>query len=404
MKSLILIGLSFLMVSSSAFSAGGGKGGKGPGSGNGGKGVMVEGKLYLFDLVEAGVEKDPYFDPSVTDTQAMQDEIVQNVTFAKDPSFPVALVAQKLVEVMRNDFVIGALMLKTLELYQWRLVDLDLMPLNDHRQDVKAEAKDLIQLARRETRSILISRNAWNMLDLANRTALIFHEIIYAFATPQKTPMGTFIQDIGMVQENVGFLFSEDMKSRDRLDENFYQILPKAVTQYLGANAIFLTRSYRTKNMLVLTPKIKLYTVKSQAECCEKQNNIWSDYADISFATHNPSKETLNNFDIAPIAIQQIGAMEKALCNFTDKNKLERVATVIQYIAVSFSIEQYLGEGNEMHSYIAAKDTTEKFSIDAVPGANADCKQTARNMFFETYSWIAAYKLQHDEIFLSPKK
>jgi len=187
----------------------------GPGSGNGGKGVVIKGRLYLLDLVEAGIEKSPFFDETVQVPPYVRARVAQ--VFATLDDFPVDLVARKLAEIMSRNYAMGLLMLKTMELYRWRFVDIDLAPVHDQREGVKVQEGGYIQLAKRLSVSIIINRSAWKKMDTANRVALIFHESNYAFAKPFKLASGYFAQDVGAVQEFTAALFTKPREGGQNL-------------------------------------------------------------------------------------------------------------------------------------------------------------------------------------------
>src|SRR5262249_15653934 len=129
----------------------------GPGSGNGGKGVLINGMPYLLDLVEGGVEENPYFAPN---TQ-VDPELLDGVTkaFANTPHVPVYLIAKKLTEISKIQYIFALMMLKTMEVYQWKFVNLPPEEVNDQRNGVKVDPDNRIQLAKRLQKSIIIDKN-----------------------------------------------------------------------------------------------------------------------------------------------------------------------------------------------------------------------------------------------------
>ena len=203
---LALAAVTFIVTVAPCFAA------EGPGSGNGGKGVVINGNPYLLDLVEAGLEQKAHIDLTLKVDPAVHERVAK--AFASEPSFPVDLIALKLTEVMNAEFEQGLLMLKTMEIFQWRLVNLPPAPVNDQRNGVQVELPAYVQLAKRLETAIIIDRTMWNLLDPANQTALIFHEIIYAYAKLFKTHDGYMVQDTGAVQEFNAFLFGPSLRER----------------------------------------------------------------------------------------------------------------------------------------------------------------------------------------------
>ena len=197
---------------------------QGPGSGNGGKGVRLGDKLYLLDLVEAGVEKQPYFNMSIQVSPEISERVA--LTFSENEAcFPKELISRKLQEIMTFDFSYGLLLLKTMELFQWRVVDLSPTPVNDQREGVQIRADQFVQLAKRLHQQIIFDRKACEQLDLANRAALVFHEINYAYAQPISVKAGYDTQDTGAVQELTALMFSPNLSAKN-FDNMIQNLLP----------------------------------------------------------------------------------------------------------------------------------------------------------------------------------
>jgi hypothetical protein len=198
---------------------------EGPGSGNGGKGVLIDGKPYLLDLVEAGLEKSPHFDEKV----AVDPKILERVKkiFPDDKVFPVERIAQKISEVMEISFNYGLLMMKTMELFEWRLVAFAPKVVNDQREGVEVKPQDYVQIAKRLHHAIIFDEHRFPQMDEANRTATVFHEIAYAFATPIDLGGGKFRQDTGAVQEFTALLFSTELRKDNLIHRVIHRIFPK---------------------------------------------------------------------------------------------------------------------------------------------------------------------------------
>src|SRR3954468_6367024 len=148
----------------------------GPSSGNGGKGVLINGQTYLLDFVEGGIEEHPFFNENVNPDRKIIERVYS--VFGNIADFPIEEVAQKLTEIYQQSAAIGILMLKTMELYSWSLVNLPPKPVKDQREGVQVEAANYVQAAKRLRTNIILGREAWKKMDRANRTGLIIHEIL----------------------------------------------------------------------------------------------------------------------------------------------------------------------------------------------------------------------------------
>lgn len=218
----------------------------GPGVTGGGDAVKVGNKYFLLDLVEAGVEHNPQIE---RDIQVNQKHFERLKTALSD-EFPHLMIAKKLAEVSRVNRILAITILKTIESYQWRLVNRSLIDIIDENTDLKIPRKDLYQLAARKNVSILIDRNLWSQIDDAHRTALVFHEALYALNEPRNTgksfapgfPIKT--QASEEAREINGFLFSE-LSRQGRVGlERVSKNLPLALSISYSADFIFEDNSH----------------------------------------------------------------------------------------------------------------------------------------------------------------
>jgi hypothetical protein len=226
----------------------------GPGSGNGGKGVLIDGKPYLLDLVEGGVERNPYVDRKID----VDPELLAGVqkAFTNLPLMPTELIARKLTEISKTRYILALLMLRTMGLFQWKFVILPPEEVNDQRQGVTVGVSQQFQLAKRLQRSIIIDKKMAQRMDPENLTALVFHETAYAFARPIADGKGTFYQDVGAIQEFTAFLFTPPTDEQlnnmflmmDRIyPENFYQVGHGGIVKDDRLNRIQVNPSIRYK-------------------------------------------------------------------------------------------------------------------------------------------------------------
>ncbi len=203
------------------------------GPGNGGDGVLVNGRLYSLDLLEAGdsVAENPYFDPQVpaADDQEYA-KILDRVSRALGhlPQAPIDLVARKLFEVSKLDPVFSLVTLQTIELYSWSLVGEQLRDIQDEDTNLSISPDRWVQLAIRRDVSIVLQKDYWAQLDPAHRAALVFHEVLYALLPPEwqeeVVPVGHgktrivqwSVQLSRRARAVVGYLFSRQLPAKGR--------------------------------------------------------------------------------------------------------------------------------------------------------------------------------------------
>ena len=190
--------------------------------GNGGDGFVIEGTPYLYDLVEAGVHKTPYFDHNIKLDPYLQGRIEK--IFSHAPDLDLKLVTRKLIEIYNVDKIFGISLLYAMELYSWRWVDLSLYDVPDDGDTVVRYNRDmLIQLAVRYNRAITIDATEWTKLNGGNKVALIFHEVIYALLNPKfirsekciapsDCQTDIYEQDANLARQITGFLFTGELR------------------------------------------------------------------------------------------------------------------------------------------------------------------------------------------------
>lgn len=179
--------------------------------GNGGDSVLISGKHYLLDLVEAGVEDAPYIDRKIK----ADANYLRRVKTALPGDFPHDLIAKKLTEVKNVNPVMSLILLKTLEMYQWKVVNSELLNVRDENSVLKFSQLKVFQAAIRRDSSVLIDKKIWKSFDDANKTALVFHEILYAVDLPKYAGYDVApgyparFQTSERAREINGYLFSE---------------------------------------------------------------------------------------------------------------------------------------------------------------------------------------------------
>lgn len=212
MKNLLLVSLVLSSLTFGTAFAGNEKG-------NGGDGLWLDGKLYSLDLVEAGVEMNPYFDSTVPMNQMILDRLTKKLD---SKIYPVNLLAAKLSEISSVHSKLGIIILKSIEMYQWRLVNSTLMDVQDEDSILAYPKADLVQLATRNLTTVSIDRSLWAKLDDANKVALVIHEMMYALDMPvhELNPykygeyLNYWSQSSPSARQLTGYFFTQDLTTQ----------------------------------------------------------------------------------------------------------------------------------------------------------------------------------------------
>lgn len=182
--------------------------------GNGGDGVKIGDKIYLLDLVEAGSEQlkvnVPQFDHSFITTE------VKAISKTLSEPIPEKMVISKLGEIYQKNQVLALTILSAMKQLSWRWVTFPLKDLKDEGNKLDIPRELLVQLALRVNQTVQIHKGSWDLLDDRNKTALLFHEIIYALMTPERSKDGMDMNS-PRVRALVGFLFSKNFQN-ERMD------------------------------------------------------------------------------------------------------------------------------------------------------------------------------------------
>lgn len=170
MKNVLLI--SILFLTSLAFAGGQ--------TGNGGIGIFLNNKLKMLDLVEYGVEDNPYFDNDIVSDPLIVERVERHFSKFNLVNVPIEKLSKKLTEVIKRDYKLGILLLGSICEYDWRLISTELRATNDDFSPV--DKNNLVQIAIRQGSTIHIDRKLWALLDDDQKTVLLFHEGSYAAA------------------------------------------------------------------------------------------------------------------------------------------------------------------------------------------------------------------------------
>jgi hypothetical protein len=168
MKTLLIISALFISQFSWA---------SGTSIGNGGVGIMENNKLYMLDLFEQSVHDRPAFGnkPIVHWLPAKVDALFPKMQISASVK---QLFTQKVSDVLRMDYYMGHAIVGGAEAMDWRLVNSSLVRLNDDGSPL--DPSQFVQVAVRKGVVVFIDREKWNLLDDANKVALLIHEVLYA--------------------------------------------------------------------------------------------------------------------------------------------------------------------------------------------------------------------------------
>lgn len=209
--------------------------GSGKDVGNGGDGFIDEnGKIHVLDLVESGVEDDPYLSEEIEPIPFIE----QRVRFALQlvPDAPVALLSRKISQVYNLDQLMAYNLLYALESYTWKPTrkgklkevrdessvleladdifgDFSVQPPTD--DSIGVLDKNHVQLAIRREKAIHYGFDYWKKdLNDFGRAALILHELVYAMMPPETINANgkTYqLQSSYEARSIVGYLFSREL-------------------------------------------------------------------------------------------------------------------------------------------------------------------------------------------------
>lgn len=197
---------------------------------SGGDGVLIGDKLYLVDLVEAGVEENPYIDETLQSSKDYEKVLarLQQPLQSLDDALSNRLIALKIVEIAKLSVPMAMTYLQTIEAFQWHLVNHSLIDVKDEDTALNIPLEKLVQLAIRRLHAIKVSKESWKKLNPLHRAALVFHEATYAMTHPDKQwseihHQNLFSQMSPKAREVVGILFS---KEKSHLFTSFDSVVP----------------------------------------------------------------------------------------------------------------------------------------------------------------------------------
>lgn len=226
----ILIPILSLLSSINCFAEGGKVG-------NGGSTALIDGKYYLIDLIEAGIEKSASL-PSKESVDRLNQICDSNSSYREyntacqywDTRIPYYFEKylsedswKKLLTLIDETDDLDALVLfKSIIYFDWRFVDKPLVSINDIESPIDLSKLDVYQTATRKDNTITINTRIWNNMTEENKVALILHELLYSLVRPVPTSDGKFMdQDSWKARKVTASYFGEVRRLREYLTDNY---------------------------------------------------------------------------------------------------------------------------------------------------------------------------------------
>jgi hypothetical protein len=183
--------------------------------GNGGHGRIKNGRVYLMDLLEVGVEeRDAWYD-TVHNPFANFVAVRERVKRSIPEELPVDEVAIQLTYLSHRDPVLATTLLEAISLYKWEIIDEEFKVLPLDGNIIESGEGDIVLIANRRGRTVHISRPMLKRMNILHRGALVIHEVVSALIPPKKVTLAdgteTFKQDSLRGREITGLFYSKKL-------------------------------------------------------------------------------------------------------------------------------------------------------------------------------------------------
>lgn len=146
--------------------------------GNSGDGVLLNKKIYLYDLYESDLHLKPYFGDTVSVRIQQHAYLTASL---KSLGINEDLLLKKLTDAEKLKNGLGVYLMQVISRYQWIFTGLTLPLLPDKAPVGYIER---LSLARRVHGSIFIDSERFNQMDAQNKVALIVHEAVSSLLRP----------------------------------------------------------------------------------------------------------------------------------------------------------------------------------------------------------------------------
>ncbi len=271
----------------------------------------AQGKIALLDLVDHGIEDYTQYNDKLINSKLHN--ILEKIFITIDDA-PIRRIESKLLEIDKKSPYLANLLLLTMKNYRWAMTKIPLKKLaNEYAVSTHLNLEDyeLVPLAIRKYFQINIFESNWSVLHEYDRTALIFHEMIYSLIIPKEIEVDKYEQNASLVRQLVAEIFSPSF-AKDELHQMFSKYLPIAED-----DQVYTVGSNLITNSLQVTATIKYYNR-------EKEGVVTgSSQFDLGLTTRQRTDSVFNKICKIPeskysitITFSQAGMMELVLREF----------------------------------------------------------------------------------------
>lgn len=238
--------------------------------GNSGDGYILrnENKIWLRDLLEYSITDKDDIIPQINN----RGDLLKTLKVL-DNSFSTGLILNNVNlanRIQALEFIhplLPSIFTEALSKYNWVVLDVDLIPI-PMEEDFFYVDGHRVQIANRHGNVIRISKNAWDRMSDLNKSALIFHEVIFSLMKVQYNAKEKYYyQSSRRTREIIGLLFSTHFQPNHKVKDNIYNIFEndleipfkKISKRWYTKNPVkVFTESYQARYGLEVRIKVKL--------------------------------------------------------------------------------------------------------------------------------------------------
>lgn len=183
--------------------------------GNGGHGKIINGRVYLMDLVEVGMVEPEYNDyiPDWVKKHGHFEPTRKRIKEALGTEeLPLDEITEVILSISQKDPLVANTLLDAMKLYRWVIIDEEfkLLPLDGN--IIENKEGDIVLLANRRGRTVHISRPYLRRMNKKHQGALVIHEVTCPLVPPRKvmTADGSemYAQDSARGREITGLFYT----------------------------------------------------------------------------------------------------------------------------------------------------------------------------------------------------
>jgi hypothetical protein len=261
------------------------------GVGNSSGAVIINGKYYLSDLVEAGIQDTDYQQEDAGDEypdgayRYVVDNAIQALNgFGNNPNIKPETF-KYLGHILKKLPAFEAVGISlAIQSFNWTFPNqFTLNDLDDAATNLKIDVKDRAQLANRYGQTIEILSTIWSQMTVYNQVATILHEAIYASLTPLNRADGTQYQEFRSAAEMVPAVMDIHHQFNDAMLSSFaFKGLPKIDFLKVGEvdNLTYSGESANSMNAVALHQFGVTYNLKMTMSVTGADGKIIRDYTE----------------------------------------------------------------------------------------------------------------------------